>query len=78
MDENTVCVALARVSSDTQRIVSGTLKELAEIGKVYAVQSNLMILDLGDPLHCLIVTGKLHPMENEFLEKLKTIETKTE
>ena len=37
MDENTVCVALARVSSDTQRIVSGTLKELAEIGKVYAV-----------------------------------------
>ena len=33
MDENTICVGLARVSSDTQRIVSGTLKELAEIGK---------------------------------------------
>ena len=79
MDENTICVALARVSSDTQRIVSGTLKELAEIGKNYFLACNLLInLDLGDPLHCLIVTGKLHPMENEFLEKLKTIETKTE
>ena len=34
MDESTICVGLARVSSDTQRIVSGTLKELAEIGKL--------------------------------------------
>ena len=78
MDENTVCVGLARVSSDTQRIVSGTLKELAEIGKNSFLGNDLIGSDLGDPLHCLIVTGKLHPMENEFLEKLKTIETKTE
>ena len=52
MDENTICVGLARVSSDTQRIVSGTLKELAEIGKsilewlkfVYVVYSYLSSL----------------------------------
>ena len=59
-DAETVCIGLARVGADTQRIVSGTLTELSQI-------------DLGEPLHCLIVTGKLHPMEIEFLEKLKTV-----
>jgi len=62
MTEETVCIGLARVSSDTQKIVSGTLKELKDI-------------DLGEPLHCFIVTGDLHPMEVEFLEKLKSIKT---
>jgi len=60
MTEETVCIGLARVSSETQKIVSGTLKELKDI-------------DLGEPLHCFIVTGDLHPMEVEFLEKLKTV-----
>ena len=60
VDAETVCIGLARVGADTQRIVSGTLTELSQI-------------DLGEPLHCLIVTGKLHPMEIEFLEKLKTV-----
>ena len=32
-----------------------------------------IFLDLGEPLHCFIVTGDLHPMEVEFLEKLKTV-----
>ena len=41
-----------------KEIVSGTLTAMAE-------------KDLGDPLHCFIVTGNLHPMEEEFLEKLK-------
>ena len=33
MTEETVCIGLARVSSETQKIVSGTLKELKDIGK---------------------------------------------
>jgi len=60
MDENTLCVGLARVGAPNQKIVSGTLSELVEI-------------DLGEPLHSFIVTGNLHPMETEFLEKLKDI-----
>ena len=32
MTEETVCIGLARVSSETQKIVSGTLKELKDIG----------------------------------------------
>ena len=34
MTEETVCIGLARVSSETQKIVSGTLKELKDIGKL--------------------------------------------
>ena len=60
MEESTLCVSLARVGADNQKIVSGSLSELAEI-------------DLGDPLHCFVVTGNLHPMETEFLEKLKSL-----
>ena len=35
MTEETVCIGLARVSSETQKIVSGTLKELKDIGKLF-------------------------------------------
>ena len=88
MTEETVCIGLARVSSETQKIVSGTLKELKDIGKhinssiILTLKSQALkrgrkmlkiILDLGEPLHCFIVTGDLHPMEVEFLEKLKTV-----
>ena len=38
-------------------MAAGTLEELAKV-------------DLGAPLHCFVVTGKLHPMEEEFLAKL--------
>ena len=34
MTEETVCIGLARVSSETQKIVSGTLKELKDIGTI--------------------------------------------
>lgn len=55
INENTVCVGLARVGKDDQNIVVDSLKNLADE-------------DLGLPLHSLIVAGKLHPLEIDFLK----------
>lgn len=63
IDENTLCIGLARVGSDDQKISAGPLVEMAA-------------RDLGEPLHCFVVTGKLHPMETEFLEKIYGLEKK--
>lgn len=52
--ENTICVGLARLGSDEQKIVSSSLQEMAS-------------LDLGKPLHSLIITGHLHPLEIDML-----------
>lgn len=52
---NTICVGLARVGRDDQMICADTLE-------------NLAAKDLGGPLHSLIVAGKLHPLEIEFLK----------
>ncbi|PSN49225.1 Diphthine methyl ester synthase [Blattella germanica] len=54
--EDTLCVGVARVGSDTQQIVARTLQEMKEI-------------DLGPPLHSLVITGHLHPLEIEYLEQ---------
>ena len=51
MTEDTICVGLARIGADDQKIVAGTVKELATC-------------DLGPPLHSLIVAGHMHPLEN--------------
>jgi diphthine synthase len=48
-------MALARIGSDNQTIKSCKLKELLDI-------------DLGEPLHSLIIPGKLHPIEIEMIE----------
>lgn len=55
VDEKTPCVALARVGSATQQIVSGTLQELS-------------CADLGAPLHCFIVAGNMHHVELDMLK----------
>uniref|UniRef100_A0AAY4BD92 diphthine methyl ester synthase n=1 Tax=Denticeps clupeoides TaxID=299321 RepID=A0AAY4BD92_9TELE len=52
--EDTVCVGLARVGAEDQAIRAGTLRELASC-------------DLGGPLHSVIVTGHLHPLEVDML-----------
>lgn len=54
LTEDTICVGLARVGADDQAIYTGTLRQLASC-------------DLGGPLHSLIVTGHLHPLELEML-----------
>lgn len=61
--EDSLCVGLARIGSETQQIVACSLREMAKF-------------DLGGPLHSLIVVGpNLHPLESEFLEQFK-LETK--
>lgn len=54
MSEETVCVGLARVGAEDQVIQTGTLRQLASC-------------DLGGPLHSMIVTGHLHPLEVDML-----------
>jgi len=53
----TLVVGVARLGTDSQRIVSGTLEQLAEI-------------DLGEPLHSLVVVGrKCHELERDFVRE---------
>lgn len=53
--EDTECVGLARLGSEDQIIVAGTMKQL-------------QLIDFGAPLHCLVITGKTHPLEEEMLD----------
>lgn len=48
-------MGLARVGAEDQRIAAGTLRQMSAV-------------DLGGPLHSLIITGgSLHPLETEML-----------
>ncbi|CAI9763787.1 unnamed protein product [Fraxinus pennsylvanica] len=53
--EDTTCVGLARVGSEDQAIVAGSMKQL-------------LTIDFGPPLHCLVIVGDVHPVEEEMLE----------
>lgn len=55
VNENTICVGLARVGRNDQTIRVDTMKNLANC-------------DLGSPLHSLVIAGKLHPLEIDFLK----------
>ena len=55
LDEEVLCVGLARVGADDQRLVSGTLSKMATT-------------DMGPPLHSLIITGNTHPLEHDMLK----------
>lgn len=54
-NDSTLCVGLARLGSSTEKIVAAPMKDL-------------LTVDFGLPLHCLIITGSTHPMENEMLK----------
>ncbi|KGN62668.1 probable diphthine methyl ester synthase [Cucumis sativus] len=58
-NEDTLCVAFARLGSEDQTIVAGTMKQLRSI-------------DFGPPLHCLVIVGKTHPVEEEMLDFYKS------
>ncbi|XP_053104209.1 diphthine methyl ester synthase isoform X1 [Hemicordylus capensis] len=53
--EDTVCVGLARVGAADQKIAAGTLLEMTTA-------------ELGGPLHSMIITGTLHPLEIDMLK----------
>ncbi|XP_059840617.1 diphthine methyl ester synthase [Hypanus sabinus] len=55
LTEETMCVGLARVGSKDQKIAAATLQQMVKV-------------DLGAPLHSLIITGHMHPMEIEMLK----------
>ncbi|XP_047135685.1 diphthine methyl ester synthase isoform X1 [Hydra vulgaris] len=55
LDDSSFCVALARVGWEDQKIVFGTMNEVSKI-------------DLGPPIHSLIIPGEIHYIENEMLQ----------
>ncbi|XP_069823640.1 diphthine methyl ester synthase [Dendropsophus ebraccatus] len=54
LTENTICVGLARVGAADQHIASGTLQQLSTV-------------DFGGPLHSLVISGCMHPLELDML-----------
>lgn len=55
LSEDTICVGLSRVGAEDQKILAGPLKEMASA-------------ELGSPLHSLIISGHLHPLEIDMLK----------
>ncbi|KAL6008269.1 hypothetical protein ACLOJK_033775 [Asimina triloba] len=53
-NEESLCVGIARLGSEDQKIVAGSMKDLQAV-------------DFGPPLHCLVIVGKTHPLEDEML-----------
>ncbi|XP_027092710.1 probable diphthine methyl ester synthase isoform X2 [Coffea arabica] len=56
--EDTTCVGFARLGSEDQLVVAGSMKQLLEV-------------DFGPPLHCLVIVGDTHPVEEEMLDFYK-------
>lgn len=56
--EDSLCVACSRIGFKDQKIFTGSAKEL-------------MKKDFGEPLHCLIVVGNLHFIEEEAISRFK-------
>ncbi|GFX49391.1 diphthine methyl ester synthase [Trichonephila clavipes] len=53
--EDTICVGLRKIGSDDQKIIAAPLRRMATV-------------DLGSPLHSLIICSDLHPIEKDMLE----------
>uniref|UniRef100_A0A7S3CJS0 diphthine methyl ester synthase n=1 Tax=Strombidium rassoulzadegani TaxID=1082188 RepID=A0A7S3CJS0_9SPIT len=53
--EDTPCIGLARVGTDSQEVVSGPLK-------------SFLSRDMGEPMHSFIICGEMHEMEKEMFE----------
>ncbi|MCX6710219.1 MAG: diphthine synthase [Candidatus Woesearchaeota archaeon] len=54
--EKTLCIGCARMGSDDSTIKSGTAKQL-------------LAEDFGKPLHCIIIPGKLHFVEEDCIKR---------
>lgn len=55
-DEKTICIGVARVGSDEEQIQVGSLQQMS-------------LIDLGGPLHSLVVVGRTHPLERDLLRQ---------
>ena len=52
----TLCVGLARVGWDSQKIIAGKMEDI-------------MTADLGPPIHSLVIPGKMHFLELDMLKQ---------
>nr|XP_053640670.1 diphthine methyl ester synthase-like [Cherax quadricarinatus] len=52
-------IGMARIGTRTQQLKACTLEEMAEI-------------NLGDPLHTLVIVGETHPMEDEYVDMYRS------
>jgi diphthine synthase len=52
----TLCIGVARIGRDDQKIGYGTLKQLSEYD------------GFGEPLHSIVIIGEVHPLEVEILK----------
>jgi len=55
INDNTLCVGGCRVGWNNERFIVSTLKQMSS-------------MDLGEPLHSLVIVGQLHPLEIDFLK----------
>ncbi|XP_059635095.1 probable diphthine methyl ester synthase [Cornus florida] len=53
-NEETTCVGFARLGSEDQMVVAGSMRQL-------------LTVDFGGPLHCIVIVGETHPLEEEML-----------
>lgn len=51
-----LCVGAARIGWPNQKIIAGKLAEMANV-------------NLGSPLHSMVIVGTLHPLEEHFLKQ---------
>ena len=54
ISEDSSVIGLARIGSESETIKFCKLKDMVDV-------------DLGEPLHSMIIPGKLHPLEQEML-----------
>lgn len=50
--KESLCVGMARLGQHDQTIIAGTMEQLRSA-------------DFGEPLHCLVIAGEVHPLEEE-------------
>ncbi len=62
INDKTLCVGAARIGWSDEKFVTTTLRRMADE------------VDLGRPLHSLVIVGQLHPLEIDYL-KIHTLES---
>lgn len=62
LDSDSVCVGLSRVGAESQNICTTTLE-------------NMTSVDLGEPLHSLVIPGPMHPLEIDMLKQFTQDQT---
>lgn len=58
--KDTLCVGMARLGQKDQTIIAGTMDELRTA-------------DFGAPLHCLVIAGDVHPLEEEVILRVTVL-----